>query len=94
MKKSSFVRRAAEEAPSTPSKALPRGCHVNVNNAAQLLTSLGLHEWDVLCGGGALVGGTYLVEQDENTRHWKSLVRYYAAEALACEQVCFDHHLA
>lgn len=33
--------------------------------------------------GGGLVGGTYLLEMDGSTRHWKSLVRYYMGEAQA-----------
>lgn len=53
MKRSAFVRRsagaggdAAEESGAAPSKELPRGCFASVHNGAQLLTSLGLHEWD------------------------------------------------
>lgn len=78
MKKSAFVRRGD----AGPAKTLPRGTYPNAFNAQQLLCSHGLHAWDELAGGGALVGGMSLVVHDQPTRHWKALVRFYVAQAL------------
>ncbi len=67
-------------------KELPLGCYASSQNSSVLLTSFGLQEWDELSGGGCLVGGMACVEQDEGTRHWKALARYFASEGVAAGQ--------
>ena len=87
--KSAFVRKKDAPPPAGMTamvKELPLGCYVSSLNSNVLLTSLGLHELDELCGGGCVVGGLAAVEQDEGTRHWKALARYFASEGAASGQ--------
>jgi elongator complex protein 4 len=99
--KTSFVRKK-DATGSAMVKELPLGCFPCTFNSNVLFCSTGLHELDDLCGGGALVGGMFGVEQDEGldlvgcfffpnkknlgTRHWNSLARYFASEGVASGQ--------
>ncbi len=62
--KTSFVRKK-DASGSAMVKELPLGCFPCTFNSNVLFCSTGLHELDDLCGGGALVGGMFGVEQDE-----------------------------
>ncbi len=85
--KSAFVRKKDASTASTAMvKELPLGCYASSLSSNVLLTSFGLHELDELSGGGCLVGGLVAVEQDEGTRHWKALARYFASEGVASGQ--------
>lgn len=86
-----------EAMPSVP------GTRPSVHNG-QLLVSTGLHDldgtsitllwhassqaWSVVLGGGVGVGTMLLIEEDVRTTHARTLLKYFAAEGIAC-----SHHV-
>jgi len=84
MKKSSFVRKG-KAAKKGVSQQLPEGSIISVYNN-QLVTSTGLKDFDDIIGGGIIVGSVVLVEEDLNTHHYSTLLKYFLSEGLACHQ--------
>ena len=83
--KSSFVRKSKAGDDTQLVKELPRACYPSSLNANLLFTSMGLHELDDMVGGGAMVQGLVGVAQD-HLRHWKTIARYFASQAIGSGQ--------
>ncbi|KAL9647467.1 hypothetical protein ABK040_006828 [Willaertia magna] len=85
MKKTTFVRKGASVA-----KALPAGTKPSVHNG-QLLVSSGLHDLDVIIGGGFPLGSLILIEEDKYSEYCQHLIRYFLSEGISNKHTCFSN---
>ncbi|KAL6067875.1 Elongator subunit elp4 [Balamuthia mandrillaris] len=69
--------------PTSIAPKLPDGTKPSVHNG-QLLVSSGLHDLDEVIGGGIAVGTVFLLLEDKNTGHGRTLLKYFVSEGLSC----------
>ena len=92
MKKSTFTRKTK---PTNESQIKPSIQSVNAGGikpsiyTSQLVVSSGLDELDEIFQGGIAVGSVVMIEEDNHTRHFKSLINYFISEAIYSEQGVF-----
>mmetsp|Transcript_32835 Transcript_32835/g.53271 ORF Transcript_32835/g.53271 Transcript_32835/m.53271 type:complete len:415 (-) Transcript_32835:2-1246(-) len=74
--KSSFVKTAKAAQPTLLPGTRPSPF------TAQVLCSSGLQTLDEILGGGVQIGSLFLLEEDENSRFFLSLLKYFIAEGV------------
>lgn len=77
--KSTFVRKAAAKR-----QTLPQGTKQSVHNG-QILVSSGLHDLDVLLGGGLPLGTLICLQEDEHSQYCQTLLKYFISEGISCK---------
>ena len=100
MKKSTFKRKnkpseeeGKKESEVSKSVVLPKrevlkGVKPSIQTL-QMVVSSGLEDLDFVLQGGVVLGSLLMVEEDNKTRHFKTLMNYFLAEGIASEQAVF-----
>jgi elongator complex protein 4 len=79
--KSTFIRKGKTTQP------LPKGTKPSVFNG-QILVSTGLHELDIILGGGIPLGSIICIKEDRFSKYSNNILQYYVSEGLATGQTC------